>query len=172
VDLVKDGGVELNATFLFMRPLESHIALSNLPPPVVTSAPGELPQVFHGDNLPVFVRKFENYPAIREPGPEPVECQWVRLLDRKDMDGASELLMIGDFSPPGFMRRIVTRGPMCSMTWQANFLGDLPDIGDGYWLVRTIGHYTENGANSQLMQVWDDRGNPVVAGQQSTALFC
>lgn len=172
VDLVKDGSVELAATFLFMRPLESHISVTNLPPPVVTAQPGELAPMTYGRETPEFVRRFEFFPAWRSPPEAPEECQWARLRDRSDLDGPSEMLMIGDISPLGVMRRLVKRGPISSMTWQANFLGTVPDIGNGFWLMRTITNHTCDGANSQLMQVWDSAGNPVLAGQQSIALYC
>lgn len=171
VDLVSNGEVSLNATFLFMNPRESHVSVSNMPPPPVTHQPGELPRSVYGSSPPDFVKRFQTHPARLDYGGAPEVTQWVRYLDREGLDGPSELLMIGDFSPPGCASSIKKIGGMCSLTWQLNLIGEVPDIGDRFWLLSTTSHDTHNGANTQLMQVWDPDGNPVAAGQQETAIF-
>lgn len=171
VDMVAEGNVVLNATFLFLQPRDSVVTVANLPPPKVTAGPGEIPREVYGENPPPFVDRFRSHPAREGRRGPPEVTQWVRYLDRGGLDGVSELLLIGDFSPPGFVHQTAERGGLCSLTWQLNLLGEVPDIGDDFWLVHTTSHHTLAGANSQLMQVWDNVGNPVAAGQQETALF-
>jgi len=171
VDLVCNDEVSLTATFLFMNPRESHVSVLNMPPPPVTHQPGELPRSVYGATPADFVKRFQTHPARLDYGGAPEVIQWVRYLDRDGLDGTSELLMIGDFSPPGCAASIKEVGGMCSLTWQLNLIGEVPDIGDRFWLVGTTSHDTRDGANTQLMQVWDPDGNPVAAGQQETAIF-
>jgi len=61
--------------------------------------------------------------------------------------------------------------PVSTMHWQVNLLTPAPTTQDGWWLLRTVGDYAEQGCSSQRMAIWNTQGEPVMAGMQSIAIF-
>ena len=57
------------------------------------------------------------------------------------------------------------------MHWQINLLTPAPFTRDGWYLLRSVGDYAEQGCSSQRMAIWNTDGAPVLAGMQSVALF-
>ncbi|HBS34108.1 MAG TPA: thioesterase family protein, partial [Parvularcula sp.] len=56
-------------------------------------------------------------------------------------------------------------------TWGLNFLTDHPTTEDGWWLLESRAENAAEGYSSQDMFVWSRKGEPVIAGRQSVAIF-
>ena len=163
-------GVGLTASFVFMGPVESALHLNDAPPPAGWIAPEDaLP--LPPRTGPGFIGNFEvRFGLPRAEKSLPELCWWVRLRDRAGLDPMVELMAIADALPPGVMP-LLRAGPVSSMTWLVNLLTPAPTTRDGWWLVRSVGNYAENGCSSQDMGVWNAAGEPVAMGMQSIALF-
>ena len=164
------GAIGLTASFVFMGPVESALHLNDAPPPAGWIAPEDaLP--LPPRTGPGFIANFEvRFGLPRADAPLPELCWWVRLRDRANLDPMVEMMAIADALPPGVMP-LLRAGPVSSMTWLVNLLTPAPTTRDGWWLVRSVGNYAENGCSSQDMGVWNADGEPVAMGMQSIALF-
>jgi len=110
--------------------------------------------------------------ALLKSAQKPTEmCWWVRARDRAGLDPMVELLLCADSLPPGIMSMLDPKTPVSTMHWQAALLSPAPVTRDGWWLLRSIGDYAEQGCASQRMAIWNTEGAPVIAGMQSVALF-
>ena len=69
------------------------------------------------------------------------------------------------------MPMMTARAPVSSMTWLCNLLTPQPVTRDGWWLLRAVGNYAENGCSSQDMAIWNADGAAIAAGMQSIAIF-
>jgi len=54
---------------------------------------------------------------------------------------------------------------------QINMLTDTPTTDDGWWYLSSETHHAANGASSQYMTAWNSRGEAVLTGMQSVAIF-
>jgi hypothetical protein len=50
-------------------------------------------------------------------------------------------------------------------------LTDTPTTDDGWWYLSSETHHAANGASSQYMTTWNSRGEAVLTGMQSVAIF-
>ena len=169
-EVASEAGVGLTASFVFMGPVDSALHLNDAPPPAGWIAPEDaLP--LPPRTGPGFIANFEvRFGLPRADAPLPELCWWVRLRDRANLDPMVEMMAIADALPPGVMP-LLRAGPVSSMTWLVNLLTPAPTTRDGWWLVRSVGNYAENGCSSQDMGVWNADGEPVAMGMQSIALF-
>lgn len=168
-DVTSEAGLGLRATFVFMAELPSAIlhdeaGRAPLPPP---SAGAELytgPDEFFTGNFNFF-----------DPGATlgPAEWQrWARLRDRADLHPAVELMAIGDALPPAAFRLAAERRtPLSSLNWQINFLADIPQTRDGWWLLSARADTARHGYSSQRMAIWDADGAPIAEAMQGVAIF-
>ena len=170
-EVTSEAGVGLTATFVFMGPVPSTLHLNDMPPPaglIALADAGPLPE----SAGPGFTRHFERRWALpRGSGRHPELCWWVRLKDRATLDPMVEMMMIADALPPGVMPMMTARAPVSSMTWLCNLLTPQPVTRDGWWLLRAVGNYAENGCSSQDMAIWNADGAAIAAGMQSIAIF-
>jgi acyl-CoA thioesterase len=83
----------------------------------------------------------------------------------------ASLLCIADVLPPAALPLFKRMGPVSSMTWIFNVLSDNPRTDDGWWHIETDLTAARNGYSSQIMRIWSTRGELVVEGVQSVAIF-
>ena len=62
-------------------------------------------------------------------------------------------------------------GRISSINWQINLLTDAPETENGWWFLESETHHAVHGASSQYMTVWNSKGEPMMTGMQSVALF-
>ena len=95
---------------------------------------------------------------------------WVRHRD-PDATSIAALLALADMPPPAMMPMFPAFARISSMTWGLNFLTDHPSTEDGWWLLESRAENAAEGYSSQDMFVWSSKGEPVIAGHQSVAIF-
>lgn len=166
-DVCASGNLGLRAMFVFMHAQDSHVAMaapdladlptkgrSLLPPPEVR-----------------FAQNFELLDGRMDVDEHPARItRWARLRLRDGLAPAVELMAIGDALPPAAMTLFGKPGPISSMTWQINPIGE-PSTPDGWWLLQSSAHQAEQGSSSQSMAVWTADGALAATGMQSVALF-
>jgi acyl-CoA thioesterase len=164
------GQLCLAATFVFMGPSDSAVALDHLPVDRSVLPPGEALLVPEQPG-PVFLSQFENRRAVPLHGDGSVS-NWVRLKERCDsIDPFTHLLVVGDGLPPGAKTLMNWAAPVSSMVWQAGFLTSQPATRDGWWLLRSAADFAQAGASTQAMHIWNSDRQPVASGTQSIAIF-
>lgn len=170
VELESQSGIGMTANFIFMNGRDSEIAFNLIPeidlPPVPSEAETRSgPPEF-------FTSQFE-YPDKRLVlGEGNVHlANWHRLREREGIDGASELMAIADTLPPAAMGAMTMTGPVSTMNWHFNLLTDTPRTENGWWWVDADGHQAADGSSSQYMSLRNTRGEPVMMGMQSVAVF-
>jgi len=170
-EIAGEGGIGLTATFVFMGPVESALHINERPPPEGLIAPGDA-RAFVNENGPVFLRHHFDvrFALPRGQDKRPELCWWVRARDRSGLDAMTEVLLTADALPPGVMPLMPASVPVSTMQWQINLLTPAPAT-DDWWLLRSTGDYAEKGCSSQRMEIWNARGEPILAGMQSVALF-
>ncbi len=167
-----ESGIGLTATFVFMRPVASELALNHAPlPDRLIAVEDARPAI--SDLAPLFLRhNFEARFALpRAPEKRPELCWWVRLKQADALDPVASLLLTADALPPGVMPMLGARVPASSMGWQVNLLTATPETRGGWWLLRSSGDYAGGGCSSQTMRIWNSAGEPVLSGIQSIAIF-
>lgn len=171
-DVLKDGAVGLTGSFVFMGPVDSALHINERPAPDGLISPGDAAN-FDMRHSPEFLRHhFEvRFALPREDRKKPELCWWVRLREEDGLNTMLGLLLTADALPPGVLPLLGPRVPVSSMTWQCNLLTPEPATAEGWWLLRSIGDYSEQGCSSQRMEIWNANGQPIMAGMQSVAIF-
>lgn len=168
-DIVSEAGLGYRATFVFMASQPSRIALDEaprapLPPPGADAQP-------YAGPMPVFIGNFDL--IEQRAGLGAAEwLRWGRLRERGELDPMVELIAIADFLPPAAYKLLgKERAPISSLTWIVNVLTTTPATDDGWWLLSAKADVAQHGSSSQLMRVWNTRGELVAEGMQSVAIF-
>jgi acyl-CoA thioesterase len=165
-------GICFTATFVFMGPIESALDVNDRPPPEDLIAPDDAIALSRERGVVFLRHQFDVRFALPRPAKKrPEICWWVRLNKREGLDPMVELLLCADALPAGVMPLLAPSVPISTMQWQANVLCQRPSTREGWWLLRTLGDYTENGCSSQRMGMWNADGEPMLAGIQSVAVF-
>ena len=170
-DITSEAGLGLRCTFVFMRAIESEVDYQTTTLPAFPK-PGPEDVTYKGHPAVAFTRNFEF--VDRREGEEllPAEwLRWTRLNERDGLDPMVELIAIGDCLPPAALRLIGRNVPMSSLTWILNVLGPTPGTEDGWWLLRSNADYARAGSSSQVMGMWNARGEMVAEQMQSVAVF-
>lgn len=172
-EVLREGQAGLLASFVFMGAVQSTLQLHERPLPEGLIACDQAQPAPFRDSSPLFLRNhFEvrfALPRVAERRPE--LCWWLRVKDHAAIDPMTGLLLIADALPPGVMPLLPPHVPVSTMTWQCNLLTPQPQTEDGWWLLRSRGDYAQGGCSSQIMEIWNTSGEPVMAGLQSVALF-
>ncbi len=170
VEISGADGVGLTCNFIFMNRRHSHLDYANIVAP-------EFPPVPSDENArsgpPEFFTGHMQYPDKRlELGLATNRlASWHRLTEHEGLDHIAELICIGDALPPSAMGLMTEKGMVSSMNWQINMLTDVPTTENGWWYLSSETHHAANGASSQYMTVWNSRGEAVLTGMQSVAIF-
>jgi acyl-CoA thioesterase len=174
-EIAGEGGIGLTASFVFMSPIESTLQINDQPPPAALIAPEDA-RPFINPNAPQFLQHHFDVRFALPRGEEkrPELCWWVRVrqpaTDGPPLDPMVELLLTADALPPGVMPLLKPGVPVSTMQWQVNLLTPAPKT-DDWWLLRSASDYAEAGCSSQTMAIWNTRGEPMLTGMQSIALF-
>ena len=169
-DIMGADGIGLTCTFIFMNRRQSHLDYINIAQP-------EFPPLPTAENVrsgpPEFFTGHMQYPDKRlELGLATNRlASWHRFTEHDGLDHIAELLCIGDALPPSAMGLMTEKGMVSSMNWQINMLTDTPTTEDGWWYLSSETHHAANGASSQYMTTWNSRGEAVLTGMQSVAIF-
>lgn len=172
-ELTREGEVGLTAAFVFMGPVESALHLNDSGPPADLVPAEEAKELTPGVFAPTFLRNHFDvrFALPRSEEKRPEFCWWVRPKLWQEVDPALAPVLCADGVPPGVLP-LMNPGVMVStMTWQVNMLTPAPLTRDGWWLLRSVGTYAEQGCSSQQMQLWNADGEPVLSAMQSVALF-
>ena len=163
-------GVGLTCNFIFMNRRESHLSYTNIPASELPPIP---PAKTVRSGPPEFFTGHMQYPDKRlELGLATNRlASWHRLTEHDGLDHIAELICIGDALPPSAMGLMTEKGMVSSMNWQINMLTDAPNTENGWWYLSSETHHAANGASSQYMTAWNSRGEAVLTGMQSVAIF-
>ena len=175
-EVVREGEVGLLASFAFMGAIDSVVVFDERLAPAGVIPPEEARAV-PTDRSPAFLQHHFDvrYALPRAEGPRrPEACWWVRLRDRagaEALDPMVHLLACADALPPGVMPLLPPRAPVSSMTWHCNLLHPKPETRDGWWLIRVSSDHARSGGASDMIDIWNTDGVPVLASMQSVAVF-
>ena len=163
-------GVGLTCNFIFMNRRHSHLDYANIVAPEFPPVPSDESA---RSGPPEFFTGHMQYPDKRlELGLATNRlASWHRLTEHEGLDHIAELICIGDALPPSAMGLMTEKGMVSSMNWQINMLTDVPTTENGWWYLSSETHHAANGASSQYMTVWNSRGEAVLTGMQSVAIF-
>jgi acyl-CoA thioesterase len=169
-EIVKGDEVGLSCTFVFMARRESHIDFEGLPRPEFPPIPEEGAT---RSGPPEFFTHNMDYPEKRLVLGQNKSrlANWHRLKERAGLDPVADLICMGDALPPSTMGLMQKEGMISSINWQVNLLTDAPETDNGWWFLESETHHAVHGASSQYMTVWNSRGEPMMTGMQSVALF-
>lgn len=175
VRMTGPAGVVAECIFAFGSSRESSLDFAHMPPPVTTPA-DETPSFFPDENRrPAFSRHF-NVRLIK--GGRPISgapdgelVLWMRHRDEAAPMDAVTLLSIADTPPPAAFSMLSAPGRISSMTWMAEFLTDDISTEDGWFLAQHVAQTAQNGYSSQAMRLWNSKGEPMMVGRQTIAIF-
>ena len=172
-EIGNDAGVCFTASFAFMGKVASATRVNDCPVPQGLVPVDEALPVAPVAHSPQFIKNHmeSRYALPRDTSRRPEQCRWIRLRDRAGLDPMVEVMTVGDALAPGVMALLPLQSRVSSMGWLANMLTPAPATRDGWWLLRSVGEFAEDGCSSQRMQIWNADGVPVVSGMQSIALF-
>ncbi len=173
-DLSGESGLAARAIFAFGQARASIFNRHFTPAPDLPG-PEEAGRFFPpGSEGPSFARNFDVRLAK---GGVPMSSStqhdhflWVRHRDPRATSIAA-LLALADMPPPAMMPMFPAFARISTMTWGLNFMTDRPETDDGWWLLESRAENAAEGYSSQDMFVWNRRGEPVIAGRQSVAIF-
>ncbi len=172
-DLTGEAGLAVRALFCFGAERDSVFDISSLPPPDVRD-PEDCPSFFDTDRRPQFSQHFDSRLAA---GPRPVSggsdpdiSLWIRHADRS-ASGMTALIALADAPPPAAMGLFTAPAPISSMTWMIDVIDPQPSTEDGWWLCRSTAQTVRHGYSAQAMRLWNRRGDPILVGRQSVAVF-
>ena len=167
-DIVGEAGLGLRCTFVFMRAIDSELRHDRADAPD-RRVPTAAEETLKGHPLVPFTANFEF--AEREVRGEAEWLRWARLNERDGIDPMVELMAIGDALPPAALRLLGRNVPMSSLTWIVNLLTPQPATDGGWWLLRSAADHAVAGGSSQVMGIWNARGEKVAEQMQSVAIF-
>lgn len=172
--VASDQGFGTAALFAFSPPRPSHLdhdclAVPDVPPPdalePVSDHPKRPPFTRHFDMRPVAGPRFSWGGDVGE------YLTWVRFAEQPRCDPMVALLAMGDALPPAAMALFREFGPISSMNWTVNLLGDAPATDDGWWLLSAKTGYARGGFSVQDMMIWNSAGEAVMSGSQAIAIY-
>lgn len=167
-----DGAPALTGFWLFGAAREANALhpasrLKDADPPAPDAEP-----MMPGKGPPFIRNHFELHRAQDERGKgDPRVRRWLRLTSEHDLDPIAELILVGDTLPPGAMRAMQRQGPLSSINWSFNLLGEAPVTRGGWWLSETHSQWADDGFSSERLRLWNADGEQVMDGFQIAAIF-
>ncbi len=147
--------------------------------PMLDSPPPEDCQSFHSKENMAFVPGFtHHFDMMMIEGDRPfsgsergyIRC-WTRHKNPDCWNDLDSFICLGDVLPPAAFPMFTTMGPISSMNWQMNILGDNVTTDDGWYQIESILNAATGGYCSQLMRFWNRKGDLIAEGMQSVAVF-
>ena len=173
-DLHGDAGLATRAMLCFAEPRASALAHSAMPPP-----PAPPPA-----DCEAFPRRAGTcvLAAIRgqaggwgaamlvggRPGAAAVDTPRRGYAARN----ATALVALADVAPPAAMAMFAAFAPISTMTWSVEMLAaEAAGPSEGWLLLRSAAQTVEAGYSTQIMQIWDEAGRPLISATQCVAVF-
>lgn len=174
-DVRSDAGIATRGTFIFGAARQSKLQIDNLPKPPDVPKPEDTNSFFPDSNRrPGFTRNFNLRLAAGTPpmsGSDKADISlWMRHLD-EDASGLIALLAIGDAPPPAAISVMTEPGRISSMNWSIDILTNNPVTEDRWYLARHVSPQASDGYSHQTMMMWNTDGVPMMASQQTIAVF-
>lgn len=165
-------GCALAAIFLFgaEREANAHHAAKSLEPWPGSPDANEAVSTEKGPRFLKEQVELRRAQEARGAGP-PVVRRWARLKEHSVLDPVSQLLLVGDVLPPGAMRSMQRLGPISSINWAFNVLEPAPATDEGWWLLENASEHADHGYSSERLRLWNTRGELILNGLQSVAIF-
>lgn len=136
-------------------------------------APGDHAGLVLSPDAPASLGNFDLRPAggaLPQSGAaHPELIAWVRHLDAQGLDPAVSLLAIADGLPPAAITALTERAAFSSMTWTVD-LTEPATICDWH-LLRSASMFARDGYSRQNMEIWNEAGKLILAGNQTVAVF-
>jgi len=176
VDVIAETGVTAQSIFAFGTRRQSSLHFDDMPKPE-TPAPDEINSFFDPDRpRPGFSRNFDMRIAT---GGRPISGSkdksiglWMRHLDPDTPQDATAVLAIGDAPPPAVMSMLAVPSRISSMTWMAEFMTDeIATDPAGWYFAQHTAQLSKDGYSSQSMRLWNRKGEPILVGRQTIAVF-
>ena len=170
-----EGGVVCAATFSFGASRDSRVSL-DCPAPDAAAPEDCAPFAPPGAErfVPAFFARFDTRRIAGAPlvsgASEGYVRAWSRHVDAEARTGESALLCLADVLPPAAMPMMAAPAPISSMSWICNILRP-PETDDGWYMVESDLSAAGDGYTSQVMHIWNTRGQLVVEGMQSIVVF-
>ncbi len=169
-EVESDGQIGLSCVFVFMADRESKYAhrdvdRSDLPPLPDEGNLRSGPPEFFTSNF-----EYAQSRGAMQSG-EPHVGAWYRLAEREGIDPVAELLLLGDALPPASFGLMDGHTNFSSLTWQANMVAQSAATDNGWWFVHSETGYIADGNSSEYMCLYNSRGEAVLNGTQSVAIF-
>ena len=165
-----------NATFIFGALRSSDLSVPLPAPQAPPPAKCELltPPKFR-DFVPGFFNRFETHLID---GGRPMSGHhegyirvWSRHKDPASREGIASLLTLGDVLPPAAMSLVKKMGAISSVNWIFTTFTDTPETEDGWWHVDSRLSAAQGGYSSQVMRIWNTKGELVAEGMQCVTIF-
>ncbi|MGA1343463.1 MAG: thioesterase family protein [Hyphomonas sp.] len=175
VRMTGEDGVLAETIITFGAARASALDFMHLPAPDVPR-PDTAQSYFRKAGMgPTFAQNFDillagGHPPMSGAGEADVSI-WMRHRDQRTPADAVALLALADAPPPAAMSMFTSPGRLSSMTWMAEFLTEVIETEDRWFLARHTAETARNGYSSQQMQMWNSAGQPVMIGRQTIALF-
>ena len=168
-------GVGTKASFAFGKVRESKIAQSRLAAPDVAAPEDCLSLWNEAGERPGFTVNFDYRKAggsqPRSGSETPELLAWVRHRQPVRTDQTAGLIALADSLPPAIVTAFEQPAPISTMTWGIDFLTHDIQVQKNWFLLQSIAEATENGYSSQIMNVWDRDGRPIMAARQTIAIY-
>ena len=171
-----EGKVAAAATFSFGAAQDSHV--SEVCPAPHAEDPEATRSFFPETMKTLPARFFENFEARLIDGHLPFmgadegyTRAWVRHRDEDNRTTPVGLLNIADVLPPAVFTKCSRFGPNSSMNWICNVLTEDLSTEGGWYMIESRLSAGHDGYSSQVMRMWNTRGEMVVEGMQSVVIF-
>lgn len=175
VDICAADEVAAQSIFAFGQRRESALHFDDMPMPEAID-PETASSFFRDGPRPGFTQNFNMRLASGDP---PVSGSreksiglWMRHVDPQAPQDATAVLAIGDAPPPAVMSMFSQPLRISSMTWMAEFMTDtITTDPDGWFFAQHTAQLAKDGYSSQSMRLWNRRGEPILVGRQTIAVF-
>lgn len=174
VDCLYEGQVATRISLMYAQHRASKIVHDFTPCPTVTK-PEDYPAIPMAAvaGMPEFVKHFEIRPvagaAPLSGAAVPEMLCWVRHTDATGVDAGAGIAALADFMPPSAMTSFTEQAPVSTITWTMDLIAPLPATEWG--LIHLAAHQTHHGYSTEDMQIWNTKGELVLAGRQTVAIF-
>lgn len=172
VDARVHDALVLRTAFIFAAPRKSTIQHNHIKMPQVDRPEAYLPppeEMFVPDFFDNFSVRFVSQSTPVSNSEKPELLAWVRLNDTTDISPEVTLLIIGDCLPPASMACFKTPAPISSMNWSVDFAQSAKH--SEWYLLKSFSLISDQGYSYQMMHVWNEKGELVLSGTQTVAIF-
>ncbi|MEE5145046.1 thioesterase family protein [Pseudomonas alliivorans] len=171
-DCFSSAQLALHMTVVFAASRDSRILHDYSQRPAV-GRPDDYPVWDAGPHAPNCVHNFQKRPAGGtlpfSGAAEPELLMWVRHEDAQGIDPMVALMALADALPPASITTLTTHVPLSTITWTLDIVN--APAQDQWFLLKASSHVAADGYSFQDMEIWSERGELVLRGRQTVAIF-